>query len=249
MHKWAVVLAAGLCLCGCAGPAASPSNDPYEQTNRRIFTFNQRLDRVALRPTAERYVKYVPEGVRDSIHNALENLDAPAIFTNDLLQGRPKDAGATLGRFVLNSTFGVGGIMDVATPLGIPRHDSDFGQTLAVWGVGEGPYLVLPIIGPSNPRDGVGYLVDSFADPLDQYLQDSDMSWVAEMRFGITVVTVVDANVEVLDDLKRSSMDYYGALRSAYRQRRASQITEATSPGVGWVHVMPHWSWSNLGIQ
>jgi phospholipid-binding lipoprotein MlaA len=105
------------------------------------------------------------------------------------------------------------------------------------------------VIGPSNPRDGVGYLVDSFADPLDQYLQDNHLAWVATMRFGASVVTIFEANIDTLDDIKRSSMDYYSAMRSAYRQRRAAEINEATSPSVGWVHFMPHWSWSQLGIQ
>jgi phospholipid-binding lipoprotein MlaA len=191
----------------------------------------------------------VPEFARGRIDDFLTNLKLPVVFVNDVLQGNFSRAGEAVERLALNLSFGVGGIMDVATPMGVPHSDADFGQSLAVWGVGEGPYLVLPIIGPSNPRDGFGYLVDSFADPLDQYLQDSNMSWVAEIRFGVTVVTVVDANVEVLDDLKRSSMDYYGAMRSAYRQRRVAQINDANSPGVGWVHFMPHWTWSNLGIQ
>ena len=101
----------------------------------------------------------------------------------------------------------------------------------------------------SLPRDGFGYLVDSYADPLDQYLQDTNMTWLSELRFGASVVVTFDANVDALDDIKRNSLDYYGALRSAYRQRRTAEINEATSPTVGWVHFMPHWSWSNLGIQ
>ncbi len=251
----AMVLA--LAACATPPPADDPEavaefkelNDPLEPTNRAIFDFNDTLYTNVFRPVAMGYRDAVPEFARSRIDDFLSNLKLPVVFVNDVLQGNFPRAGEAVERLTLNLTFGVGGIMDVATPMGVPRHDADFGQTLAVWGVGEGPYLVLPVIGPSNPRDGFGYLVDSFADPLDQYLQNSNMSWVAEIRFGVTVVTVFDANVEVLDDLKRSSMDYYGAMRSAYRQRRAAQITEANSPDVGWVHFMPHWSWSNLGIQ
>jgi phospholipid-binding lipoprotein MlaA len=246
-----------LAACATPPPADDPEavaefkelNDPLEPTNRAIFDFNDVVYTNVLRPVALGYRDTVPEFARGRIDDFLTNLKLPVVFVNDVLQGNFSRAGEAVERLALNLSFGVGGIMDVATPMGVPRHDADFGQTLAVWGVGEGPYLVLPIIGPSNPRDGFGYLVDSFADPLDQYLQDSNMSWVAEIRFGVTVVTVVDANVEVLDDLKRSSMDYYGAMRSAYRQRRVAQINDANSPGVGWVHFMPHWTWSNLGIQ
>jgi len=246
-----------LAACATPPPADDPEavaefkelNDPLEPANRAIFDFNDTLYVNVLRPVAMGYRDVVPEFARGRIDDFLTNLKVPVVFVNDLLQGNFSRAGEAVERLAINLSFGVGGIMDVATPMGVPRHDADFGQTLAVWGVGEGPYLVLPVIGPSNPRDGFGYLVDSFADPLDQYLQDSNMSWVAEIRFGVTVVTVVDANVEVLDDIKRSSMDYYGAMRSAYRQRRAGQINEATSPGVGWAHFMPHWTWSNLGIQ
>src|SRR5579859_658134 len=248
-----------LAVAGCATPppADDPEavaefkelNDPLEPTNRVIFDFNDVLYVNVWHPVATGYREAVPEFGRARISDFLTNLKLPVVIANDILQFNMPRAGEGLERLVLNLTFGVGGIMDVATPMGIPRHDADFGQTLAVWGVGEGPYLVLPVIGPSNPRDGVGYLVDSFADPLDQYLQDNHLSWVAEMRFGVTVLTVFESNIDTLDDIKRSSMDYYSAMRSAYRQRRAAEINEATSPSVGWVHFMPHWSWSSLGIQ
>jgi phospholipid-binding lipoprotein MlaA len=217
--------------------------------NRTIFDFNDVLYVNVWRPVALGYRDAVPEFARARITDFLTNLKVPVVFVNDVLQGNLSRAGEAVERLTVNMTFGVGGIMDVATPMGIPRHDADFGETLATWGVGEGPYLVLPILGPSNPRDGVGYLVDSFADPLDQYLQDSNMSWVSEIRFGVSAVVLFEANVDTLDDIKRSSMDYYGALRSAYRQRRVAQIDDANNPSVGWAHFMPHWSWSAIGIQ
>ena len=248
-----------LALAGCATPPPADDseavaefkqlNDPLEPVNRVIFDFNDVLYVNVWHPVAIGYREAVPEFGRARIGDFLATLKMPVVIVNDLLQGNFPRVGEGLERLALNLTFGVGGIMDVATPMGVPRHDADFGQTLAVWGVGEGPYLVLPVIGPSNPRDGIGYLVDSYADPLDQYLGDNDMAWVSQVRFGVSVVTVFEANIDALDDIKRSSMDYYGAMRSAYRQRRASEINEAANPSVGWVHFMPHWSLSNLGIQ
>jgi len=255
----AAIVAMTMALAGCATPppADDPEavaefkelNDPLEPTNRAIFEFNDVLYVNIWHPIATGYREAVPEFGRNRISDFLATLKLPVVFANDVLQGNLTRAGQALERLVLNLTFGVGGIMDVATPMGIPRHDADFGQTLAVWGVGEGPYLVLPVIGPSSPRDGFGFLVDSYADPFDQYLQDNHMSYLAEVRFGMSVVTIFEANIDTLDDIKRSSMDYYSALRSAYRQRRVAEINEAASPSVGWVHFMPHWSWSQLGIQ
>ncbi len=246
-----------LTACATPPPADDPEavaefkemNDPFEPTNRVIFDFNDKLYVYLWHPVAVGYREVVPEFGRARINDFLATLKIPVVFANEVLQGNFSLAGQALERLGLNLTFGVGGIMDVATPMGIPRHDADFGQTLAVWGVGEGPYIVLPVIGPSNPRDGVGYLVDSFADPVDQYLQDNHMSYLAEARFGMSIVTVFEANIDALDDIKRSSMDYYGAMRSAYRQRRTAEIHDATNPSVGWAHFMPHWSWSSLGIQ
>lgn len=248
-----------LALAGCATPppADDPDavaeykelNDPLEPTNRAIFDFNDVLYVNLWHPIATGYREAVPEFGRDRINDFLTTLKLPVVIANDVLQLNFPRAGEGLERLVINLSFGVGGVMDVASHMGVPRHDADFGQTLAVWGVGEGPYLVLPVIGPSNPRDAFGFLVDSYADPVDQYLQDNHMSYLSEARFGMSVVTIFEANIDTLDDLKRSSMDYYSALRSAYRQRRVAEINEATSPSVGWVHFMPHWSLSNLGIQ
>jgi phospholipid-binding lipoprotein MlaA len=253
----AAMLMLSLAACATPPPADDPEavaefkelNDPLEPTNRVIFDFNDTLYVNVWHPIAIGYRDSVPEFGRARISDFLANLKEPVVFANHVLQGNFSLAGQALERMTLNLTFGVGGIMDVATRLGVPRHDADFGETLAVWGVGEGPYLVIPVIGSSNPRDGFGYLVDSYADPFDQYLQDNHMEWIAEARFGVSVVTLFEANIDTLDDLKRSSMDYYSTMRSAYRQRRVAEIHDATSPSVGWAHFMPHWSWSGLGIQ
>jgi len=229
MHRLAAVLAAGLCLGGCADPSAGSNNDPYENTNREVFAFNQRLDRIALRPAAERYVKYVPEGVRDSIRNALGNLDTPAIFANDMLQGRGKDAGATMGRFLLNSTFGVAGLFDVGAHVGIAAHHSDFGQTLAVWGVEDGPYMMMPMLGPMAPRDGTGQIVDFAMDPMLYIAIPGHYYWIFARKY-VSIVDTRARNLEALDEIERDSLDFYAATRSLYRQYRENEIRNGTPP-------------------
>src|SRR5579871_1929686 len=168
MTRKTTLFAALLAAASLTGCATDPSgqNDPYEHTNRSIFDFDQSIDHAVARPVAVFYNHAVPEFARDSVHNFLGNLDAPVTFGNDVLQGAPGRAGETLGRLVINSTFGIGGLIDIAAKMGIPRHDEDFGLTLGVWGAGEGPYIVLPLAGPSNPRDMTGEVVDIFMDPL-----------------------------------------------------------------------------------
>jgi phospholipid-binding lipoprotein MlaA len=250
----ALSLLAGLSGCATPPPADDPeavaefeqTNDPLEPANRFVFDGNDRIYVNFYHPLAEGYREAVPPFGRRVISNLLANLKSPTTLVNDLLQGDFGRFGRSLGRVVLNSTFGVGGMMDVAEPLGLHRQDADFGQTLAVWGVGEGPYLVVPLLGPSNPRDIAGLLVDSFIDPLDDYLHESGMSWVSETRFGVSIVSVVETNMDGIDDIRRSSLDYYSAMRSLTRQRRQAQISEATNPSIGWFHLMPH---MNLNFQ
>jgi phospholipid-binding lipoprotein MlaA len=227
-------------VAGCATPppADDPEakaefdqiNDPLEPTNRAIFSFNQGVDTVILRPAAQGYRAVVPPFGRDRIADFLANLKSPLVFANDLLQGNVSLAGETVGRFALNSTFGVLGVMDVAAPMGLPPHKSDFGQTLGVWGVDDGPYLVLPIFGPSNPRDAAGMGVEWYADPLDWYLGDNHMHWVSWIRTGVSGVSEREAYLDILDDLQRTSLDYYSAMRSLYRQRRAAEISMGKNP-------------------
>jgi phospholipid-binding lipoprotein MlaA len=227
MYKLAMILAAGLCLSGCA--TAPDNNDPYESSNRRLFAFNQRIDALALRPTAQRYVTYVPEGVRDAIHNALQNLDGPMIFVNDVLQGQSRKAGETAGRLLLNSTFGAAGLFDVGTRVGIPQHREDFGQTLAVWGAGQGPYLMLPLLGPVYPRDAVGQVVDLGADPILYFPVKGRIFWMVGQKY-LTIVDARARNLETLDDIERDSMDFYATTRSLYRQYRENEIRNGMPP-------------------
>ena len=223
----------GLVLTGCAATdgsntTAGDPGDPWESWNRQVFALNQNFDHAVLKPTAEAYVAVVPEPARDGIHNFLTNLDSPVVLANDLLQGELLLAGQTFGRFGLNSTIGLGGLVDLATPIGIPYHSSDFGQTLGVWGVGSGPYLVLPLLGPDNPRDLTGQIADSFMDPLT-YLGIRDYAYWAIGRGGVTVVDTRANNIDSLDQLERSSVDLYASERSLYMQYRDAQIHHGKS--------------------
>ena len=225
MRLLAFLVAAGVILGGCATPPANPASagDPYEASNRVIFDLNLKLDSVTLRPTAERYNTYVPEGVRGSLRNALDNLHAPVVLANDLLQGELSRAGTITGRFLINSTLGLGGLFDVASGHDLPAHDEDFGQTLAVWGTGEGPYLVLPLLGPSNPRDAAGKAVDVALDPTAYLKIKRHLLWEGTRQY-LNLVDTRAHSLEALDGIERDSLDFYAAVRSLYRQNRTYQI-------------------------
>jgi phospholipid-binding lipoprotein MlaA len=239
---WRTGLAAAavIALAGCATPPPDDDpeakeefeqlNDPLEPMNRAIFSFNEGVDQVVLRPVAQGYRYVVPPFGRDRVADFIDNLKSPLYLANDLLQGNVTLAGTTIGRFALNTTFGVLGIMDVADPLGLPGHHSDAGQTLGVWGLGEGFYLVLPLLGPSNPRDALGYGIEWFADPVDLYLEHEHLKWASWTRTGVSAVSMREAYLDILDDVKRTSLDYYSAMRSLYRQRRAAEIGAAKTP-------------------
>ncbi len=249
LYRRLIVLLAALTLvAGCASqpkPAADTwssnddqdieeideENDPLELFNRFAFSFNLALDTFIFRPGAATYRFLLPVEVRDSVRNALRNLSTPVVLANDLLQGEFERAETTLVRFFVNSTVGLLGLFDVAADWGYPYHDEDFGQTLAVHGVGEGFYLVLPVLGPSNPRDGIGRLVDTFLDPLTYVAQANDAE---EYLFARTAIKGIDfraRNIETLDDLKRDSIDFYARIRSLYRQSRANAISNGEAPG------------------
>ncbi|HEY8949689.1 MAG TPA: VacJ family lipoprotein [Rhizomicrobium sp.] len=216
------VVGMGLLLAGCATDPTG-ANDPYEQTNRAVFDFDQKLDKYFIGPSAEAYVAVVPSPARQGVHNFLLNLDLPVTFANDLLQGEMSRAGDTLGRFTINSTLGVAGLFDPATDFGIPAHTEDFGQTLATWGVGEGPYLVLPFFGPDPPRDATGQVVDIFFDPTT-YIKLREHFWWSAGREYFTVVDTKSRNLDTLQNIERGSVDYYASVRSLYRQLRNNEI-------------------------
>ena len=202
------------------------ANDPLEPWNRGVLEFNRGFDDFVLRPIAIVYRHILPDVVRERIHLFLMNLRTPVILANDLMQGEPERAGETLERFVINSTVGVGGLFDIAAEWGLEPHNEDFGQTLAVWGVGEGPYLMLPFFGPSNPRDATGIAVDLFLDPLNYLLDDKYLL----ARFGTRVVDERERHIENLDNLEATTIDFYAALRSLYRQYRDNEVRNRALP-------------------
>ena len=199
-------------------------NDPIEPLNRATLKVNRVIEKVIIKPITRVYRFIIPKPLRQGITNVLFNLEAPVILANDLLQGEEKRAWKTLKRFVINSTAGIGGLIDVAAKTGIPRHDEDFGQTLAKYGVGEGPYIVLPLFGPSNPRDVVGMIGDILMDPLFWIFRAHNLDTLKYTRAGLDAVDTYDRHLEDIETLEKGSLDYYAALRSAYRQNRASEI-------------------------
>lgn len=209
--------------------------DTFEGFNRKVYAVNHALDMVLLKPLAQAYRGVVPVQVRVRVHNMLNNLDEPVVFLNQVLQGQLHYAGYTFVRFVGNSTFGVAGMNDLATPLGILEHSGDFGQTLAVYGFNSGAYLYLPLFGPSTVRDGVGQGVDTVSSPWG-YLTPTHYSWVTYTHLGVQAVDARERALERIDALERSSIDPYASLRSLYLQyrdaevRRIDQSDAATSP-------------------
>ena len=224
-------LGASLLLTACAtkDPEAVAQNDPWEPTNRAVFDFDVKLDHAIARPVAKFYRSAVPEPARDGIHNALTNLNSPVVFTNDVLQGDGEKATDTFGRFMINSTIGVGGFIDVAAKMGIPGHDNDFGITLGKAGAAEGSYLVLPFAGPKPPRDLVGAGVDIAFDPLT-YMSWNDSTLYMIIRGGLGVLDDRAANIDAVEQIERSSIDFYATTRSLYRQNRAAQINGGNPP-------------------
>lgn len=232
----AFALAALVALAGCATrpdptdaeavAEFNATNDPLEPLNRGLFFVNDGIDTLILRPAAEAYRIFLPPQVREAIRNVLANLRTPVILVNDLLQGEQQRAATTLGRFVVNTTLGIGGIRDAATEWGLVGHTEDFGQTLAVWGSPEGAYLFIPVLGPSNPRDLVGTAGSAAMDPFTWVgLNGGDgVQTVTMTRTGLTAVDTREGLIEPLDALRAGSLDPYATLRSVYRQRRDMEI-------------------------
>jgi phospholipid-binding lipoprotein MlaA len=229
-----------LLLAGCATrpPADDPealqefreNNDPFEPANRVMFEVNEAIDKAVLQPIAEAYRDVLPEPVRSGIRNVLGNLRTPTILTGDLLQGNLTRARETLGRFIVNSTIGFGGIRDVGRAYDVHGHSEDMGQTFAVWGVGEGFYMFLPLLGPSSARDFVGFGTDIVSNPFTWVGQGYLLDAWNYTRLGMTVVDTREALLEPIDAVRMTSLDPYATLRSAYRQRRAFEIQNKDSP-------------------
>jgi len=227
MHNTArVTLLAAACLTvfGCASlPPNSKRDprDPWERLNRTTFKVNMAIDHAVARPVARGYQKVVPSPVRNSVSNFMDNLFYPITMVNDLLQLKFKGFGEDTGRFLLNTTVGIGGLFDPATKVGLDKHEEDLGQTFGYWGVKPGPYLMIPLLGPSDVRDGVGKIGDGFLSPLS-YVNNN------YIRYGVYGLYIVDVRYRLLpqDHLLDESYDPYSFLKNAYLQRRQYLVTD-----------------------
>jgi phospholipid-binding lipoprotein MlaA len=223
----AALLAMAAAAAGCATtPGRTTPDDRWEGFNRGVYKFNDAVDRAALKPVAKGYVKITPRWMRRGISNFFGNLAYPTTIVNQFLQGKVVLGLKDTGRLIVNSTIGLAGFIDVATRLGLEANDEDFGQTLAVWGVGSGPYLTLPFFGPSTLRDAPSRIVDYFTDPLTE----ADLRW--EEEWVLRVFSVVNARAELLplDGTLQRTFDPYAFIRDSWVQRREFEIFDGNPP-------------------
>lgn len=209
------------------------TNDPLEPMNRGIFEVNDFLDRILFRPIAQAYRFVFPEFIRNRVAGIVSNMEEPVIFANNMMQGEVSSAGTTAGRFLVNTVAGVGGMFDVSDEVGLDRQEGDFGQTLHVWGFGEGAYIVLPLLGPSNIRDGIGKGVDMVMSPwgyIAKFGTDTTEDIFNYSSFAGSGVVKREKNIEALDSLKEGSLDFYAQMRSVYRQYRNKQLGIKAQP-------------------
>lgn len=237
---WAAATLAACLLTGLAGcatkpPASDPdalaayqqNDDPLEPMNRKLYSFNNALDTYFMKPVAQGWRYAVPRPVRNHVGDFLSNLHTPVVFINDILEAKSRRAGDSLVRFVVNSTIGLGGIFDIATGWGYPEHEADFGITLALWGVGSGPFLYLPVLGPSDPRDAAGFGVGIVSDPFFWIGQGAAVTALGDARTAVTIVNTRADLLKPIDEVKRMALDPYATFRSLYRQHREAAIQAA----------------------
>jgi phospholipid-binding lipoprotein MlaA len=221
--KYSGLVLVVLLLTGCATvpPGKADPRDPWERFNRSSFAFNDALDRAVAKPVAKAYKKVTPRIVRTGVSNFVSNLDTLTTVFNDILQGKMKQAGQDTGRFLLNTTLGLGGLFDPATAAGLANNDEDFGQTLGKWGVKSGPYLMLPILGPSTVRDGLGRIPDQYTYPIN-YLSETNI------RYGVRVLSFLDLRAGLLDlePQLEQSFDKYAFVREAWLKRREFVVSD-----------------------
>jgi phospholipid-binding lipoprotein MlaA len=220
----ALVAVIALSLSACVTlPPNSPRapQDPWESWNRGVYRVNDKLDRAIAKPVTRAYVRVVPSPIRTGVTNFFANLNTPTVMINDALQGKFLAAANDLGRFVLNSTVGIGGLLDPATPAGLARNDEDFGQTLGHWGVHPGPFVELPILGPSDLRDAPAKIVDTYTNPR-QYIRNE------YVKYGLYLPYLVDTRAALLplDETLKHVYDPYAFIRDAYLQRRAYLVSD-----------------------
>lgn len=233
-QKWGILFCAllilvGGCTCRPTDPAElaayEANNDPFEPTNRAIFKVNQTLDRAVIKPVAKGYRFIVPKWMRSAIYNFTLNLRQPVFFVNALLQGEPGQAGVITKRFLVNTFMGFWGTIDVAGEMQIPAYNNDFGQTLGVWGVPPGPFVMLPVLGPSDVRDAVGYGVDTVAAPIN-WTTNSIWPGLIYSKTAVEGIDTRERALDFLDSLEKTSTDYYATLRTMYQQNRVKKINE-----------------------
>lgn len=227
MREVLAVLGVSLIVASCASTPDDQNNnvyDPFEGWNRNVYAFNNAVDGAVLEPAAKGYRAVTNEPVRGGVSNFLTNLRQPVVFANSVLQGKPDAALDTVGRFLLNTTVGIGGIFDPASALDVPLHREDFGQTLGVWGVGEGAYLMLPFAGPSNLRDAFGLGVDVAMNPMTYAEFEGD----DETRIGLGVVGAISTREKLIEQVEvlREQPEPYVALRRNYTQQRQAAIRD-----------------------
>ncbi|MEJ2450503.1 MAG: VacJ family lipoprotein [Gammaproteobacteria bacterium] len=213
-------------LTSCASVTSPDKRDPWESFNRSVYAFNDGFDRAIARPVARTYKNYTPDAVQSGVSNFFSNLDDVLVMINDLLQFKFKQAAQDFSRFTFNTTFGLLGLIDVSSHMGLPKHNEDFGLTLASWGVGNGPYLVLPFLGPSTARDTTGLVADGYIDPVYS-ISDTEARW------SFIILRAVDTRASLLQAtrlMEQSGVDPYVFMRNAYLQHRASLINGGQPP-------------------
>jgi|SRR4051812_3430395 phospholipid-binding lipoprotein MlaA len=213
-------------VAGCATTGERDPKDPWEGFNRGVFSFNEGLDRAVLKPVATGYQKVVPGFAREGVTNFYANLEDVGTSLNNFLQGKPKEGASDAGRVIVNTLLGVLGLWDVATPMGLEKHYEDFGQTLGVWGVGPGPYLVLPLLGPSTARDGPAKVVDpAWYWPIA--LENDRLYWSLWALDKVNQRSILFQSEKVLDE---AALDRYSFIRDAWWQRRQNQVYDGNPP-------------------
>ena len=221
-----LIVAATAVLSGCAAPGPTEEQDPLEGFNRAMYSFNDTVDKAILKPVAQGYDAVLPSPASKGVSNFFSNIDDVVVVFNDLLQFKFAQAAHDTGRIFFNTTVGLLGFLDVASGMELPKHHEDFGQTLGYWGVGNGPYLVLPFFGPSTARDTVGLVGDIYVDPVYDIKPDSDRFWTAALR-------TVDKRAGLLSAskvLKEAALDPYLFVRDAYLQKRRNDVYDGNPP-------------------
>jgi phospholipid-binding lipoprotein MlaA len=233
MNKKALYLLLPVSLAACASyPDSVTAHDPWQGYNRSMYKINMAVDSVTLKPAAKAYKAVAPAFLRRGVDNAVQNLQEPWTMVNAILQAKPNVFFNSIGRFMINSTVGIAGLNDQATKWGVLSHEEDFGQTLAAWGVPEGPYLMLPFFGPSNPRDAVGVATEFFMDPVKRGLTAEVSRYASWTRTGIEIGNFRTKALSTVDPILDKSDDPYVTMRSAYRQNRAFEISDGKGAGL-----------------